>query len=156
MFSSSSSKQKKNVENDGADDTNLNLDLDKDFSLKNTLFGSNFSVNDLTFFETIGLSSSSRVRLVKSQDKKYYSLKMMKKSVVIKLKQIKHVSSEIYILSRLTFVFAPELHAVFQDENSLYLLSEYVSGGELFSHLRRQESFEPLVYQFYAVEISCK
>eukprot|EP00605_Chrysophyceae_sp_TOSAG23-4_P000233 GSChrysophyteH1.ASY1.ANO1.270.1 assembled CDS len=37
-------------------------------------------------------------------------------------------------------------------DSSIYLLMDYIPGGELFSHLRRQEFFEATQYQFYAPE----
>jgi protein kinase A len=35
------------------------------------------------------------------------------------------------------------------------MLLEYIPGGELFSHLRKQEFFDPILYKFYTVEIAC-
>jgi len=71
------------------------------------------------------------------------------------MQQLEHVRNEIQILSRLRCRFVPELKAVFQDENSVYIMSEYIPGGELFSHLRRAERFEMSIYQFFAVEVAC-
>jgi serine/threonine protein kinase len=79
----------------------------------------------------------------------------MKKSRIVKQGQLIHVQNEIHILSRLRSTFAIELKAVFQDENSLYLLLEYVPGGELFSHLRKNRILELPVYQFVTVEVVC-
>ena len=138
------------------DEDNVEDESDSDFSLKTTLFGPEFNIGSVEFCETIALCPLGRIRLVKSLiDKKYYTLKMMKKTSIVKLNQMQHTLDEIYILSRLRCVFVPELHAVFLDENSLYTLSEYVPGGELFSHLRRDEVFDHVIYQFYAVEVAC-
>ena len=146
--------KKENSGPEEADDAQIETDLD--FSLKTALFGPEFGIQSVEFLETIALCPVGRIRLVKSLiDKKFYTLKMMKKSLIVNLNQIQHTLNEIYILSRLRCVFVPELHAVFQDENSLYTLSEYVPGGELFSHLRREEIFDHVIYQFYAVEIAC-
>jgi serine/threonine protein kinase len=62
--------------------------------------------------------------------------------------------NEVIVLSNLTCNFVVELSAVFQDDNSLYLLMEYCAGGELFSHLRRNEKFPPDVAKFYALEVA--
>jgi serine/threonine protein kinase len=79
----------------------------------------------------------------------------MKKSRIVKLKQLEHVQNEIQILSRTRSTFVVNLKAVFQDDNSVYLLSEYIPGGELFSHLRRRHKFDFAVYQFFSVEVIC-
>ncbi len=44
---------------------------------------------------------------------------------------------------------------MFQDDNNLYLVLEYVSGGELFSHLRRKEKFDEETARFISVEVAC-
>jgi protein kinase X len=41
----------------------------------------------------------------------------------------------------------------FQDERNLYILLEFVQGGELFSHLRRAIRFTADVARFYAANI---
>ena len=48
-----------------------------------------------------------------------------------------------------------ELFAFFQDDNNVYMLMDYIPGGELFSHLRRQGKFSTVECQFFAVEIAC-
>ena len=48
-------------------------------------------------------------------------------------------------------------YAVFQDDNNLYLMMEFLSGGELFSHLRKNATLTddiaryatPLLYDLY-------
>jgi serine/threonine protein kinase len=44
--------------------------------------------------------------------------------------------------------------ALFQDDNNLYIMMEFVQGGEMFSHLRKQEKFDEDVAKFYAVEVA--
>lgn len=41
----------------------------------------------------------------------------------------------------------------FQDDRNLYMLLEYVIGGELFSHLRKAGRFTNDMTRFYAAEI---
>ena len=80
---------------------------------------------------------------------------IMKKSMIVHSNHFQHVLDEVQILSRLRCVFIPEIYALFLDESSMYTLSDYVAGGELFSHLRIQKVFEPILYQFYFIEIAC-
>lgn len=129
------------------------IDVNKDMTLK-ALFSEEFSLSNLDLLETLGTGTFGRVRLTKSlEDGRYYALKMMKKMRIAQLKQLEHVQNEVKIMSRVRCPFVVELYAVFQDDNNLYLLLEYIPGGELFSHLRRQQKFSPTVVQFYAAEI---
>jgi serine/threonine protein kinase len=129
--------------------------LEMDFSLK-TIFKPQFGLTDLDLLETIGTGTFARVRLARSVvDRKYYALKMVKKSRVVKFHQLEHLQNEVKILSRIRCPYVPELFAVFQDDVSLYILIEYIQGGELFSHLRRQVRFDFPQYQFVCVEIAC-
>ena len=45
-------------------------------------------------------------------------------------------------------------NAFFQDENSIYLLLDYVPGGELYSHLRKRKTFTEQLAKFYTIEIA--
>jgi protein kinase A len=84
----------------------------------------------------------------------YYALKMLRKTEVIKLKQIDHVRQERAILGDVSgFPFITNLLASFSDRDFLYLLLDYVPGGELFSYLRRYRRFDEQTAQFYAAEI---
>jgi serine/threonine protein kinase len=80
---------------------------------------------------------------------------MLKKSRIVKFNQLEHLKSEVKILSRNRCNFLPELYAVFQDDLTMYILMEYVPGGELFSHIRREVRFEFPQYQFVCVEVAC-
>jgi serine/threonine protein kinase len=93
--------------------------------------------------------------LIQKRSSQFFALKVLKKGKIVKLQQLSHVFNEVKILSRVRCPFVVELRAVFQDEHSLYLLTDYLPGGELFSHLRRRERFTPPEYQFYSVELVC-
>jgi len=80
------------------------------------------------------------------------ALKIIKKSEVIRLKQVEHVKAEKQILSSISHPFIVDLLASFQDEQRLYLLMEYVNGGELFSYLRREGRLPNDHAAFYAAE----
>merc|ERR1719188_2505905 len=77
----------------------------------------------------------------------------MKKSEVVRLKQVDHVKAETGILAQISHPFIVNLLAAFQDERRLFLLLEYVNGGELFSHLRKQGRLPEDDARFYSSEI---
>eukprot|EP01039_Chlorochromonas_danica_P017657 gene17657-21092_t len=115
----------------------LPVELNLDFSLK-TLFAADFGIKDLDLLQTVSTGVFGRTRLVRSlKDRNFYALKIMKKARIVKQGQLTHVQNEIKVMSRLRCQFIQELKGVFQDENSLYLVLEFIPGGELFSYLRR-------------------
>jgi len=85
---------------------------------------------------------------------KVFALKILRKSEVIKLKQIDHVRDERRILSDVAgHPFITTLITTFSDHDSLYMLLDYIPGGELFSYLRRHRRFPEEWAQFYVAEI---
>ncbi|KAK3311823.1 kinase-like domain-containing protein [Apodospora peruviana] len=85
---------------------------------------------------------------------KVYALKILRKTEVIKLKQIDHVRHEREILADVSgHPFITSLVASFSDHDFLYLLLDYIPGGELFSYLRKFRRFDEDMARFYAAEI---
>ena len=108
---------------------------------------------DIELLETLGTGTFGRVRLAKHMPVKYYAMKILKKAEVVRLKQVEHILSEKEILMSISHPFIVNLYKTFQDEKNLYMLLEYVPGGELFSHLRRAGRFPNETSRFYAAEI---
>jgi protein kinase A len=97
--------------------------------------------------------SKSHPKYAEEKDK-FYALKILRKTEVIKLKQIDHVRHERAILAEVTgHPFITSLSASFSDRDSLYMLLDYVPGGELFSYLRKFRRFDEPTARFYAAEI---
>lgn len=83
-----------------------------------------------------------------------FALKILRKTEVIKLKQIDHVRHERLILGDVAgHPFITNLITSFSDRDHLYMLLDYVPGGELFSYLRKFRRFEEQTARFYAAEI---
>ena len=96
------------------------------------------SLGDFQRIRTIGTGSFGRVFLViHSRTKLPYALKVLNKHQIIETRQLPHTINERKILSILKHPFMVHLVASFQDVTNLYLLMDYVPGGELFSILRR-------------------
>lgn len=60
----------------------------------------------------------------------------MKKADIIKLKQVDHIKSEVVILNSIEFPLLIKMNGMTQDDRYLYIVMEYVPGGELFTYLR--------------------
>jgi len=117
---------------------------------------SSLGVKSFTLGPTLGTGTFGRVRLVTythNSKPYYFALKMLKKTEIIRLKQVEHIKAEKSILSRINHPFIVNLYAAFQDEKNLFMLMEYVIGGELFSQLRKVGRFSNDTSRFYAAEI---
>lgn len=113
------------------------------------------SLSDFEVLRTLGTGSYGRVLLVKDLKLgQYYAMKRLKKAEIVRLKQVEHTNNErrlLHLVSGSPFIVS--LKTSFQDARYLYLLLEYVPGGELFGLLRRVQSLPHFVAQFYAAEI---
>jgi protein kinase A len=64
-------------------------------------------LSEYSMFDTLGTGSFGRVKLAKHKgSEKYYAIKIMKKQVIIKSKQVTHIMNEIRILSIMNHPFA--------------------------------------------------
>jgi protein kinase A len=66
-------------------------------------------------------------------------MKVLKKSEVVRLKQVEHTNNEKLILEQVQHPFLVNLWGTFQDSANLYMVMDYVVGGELFSILRKTQ-----------------
>lgn len=84
----------------------------------------------------------------------FFALKILMKSDIILKDQIINVRTERDILSNLNNPWIVHLHASFQDDTKLYLVLEYVAGGDLMTALIRQKIFPESTAKFFAGEIA--
>ncbi|KAK3935229.1 kinase-like domain-containing protein [Diplogelasinospora grovesii] len=118
------------------------------------------ALGDFYKIRTLGTGTFARVVLVRpavgteADRSKVYALKILRKTEVIRLKQIDHVRHERQILADVSgHPFVTNMLASFSDHDFLYILLDYVPGGELFSYLRRYRRFDEDTARFYAAEI---
>ncbi|KAI8334743.1 kinase-like domain-containing protein [Chlamydoabsidia padenii] len=111
-------------------------------------------LDDFHLLRTLGTGSFGRVLLTQSRhNHRYYAIKILKKSEVVRLKQVEHTNNEKLILENVCCPFVVNLWGTFQDDVFLYMVMDYVPGGELFSVLRRSKRFPDHVAKFYAAEV---
>jgi serine/threonine protein kinase len=125
------------------------------------------ALNSIKSKETLGTGTFGRVRLCEDPDLRkkleekemihsancFFALKIMKKSEVVRLKQVEHIRNEKEILMEVNHPFIVVMFTAFQNEANLFMLLEYIIGGELFTHLRKAGKFSNDHTRFYAAQI---
>lgn len=121
--------------------------------------GGSLRLTDFEVKGTLGTGTFGRVLLVRLRNSSQpstqncFAMKVLRKTEIVRLRQVEHVNAERYILSRVRHPFVVDLYATFQDSLNIYMLLSYVPGGELFTHLRRAQRFTPDVTRFYLANI---
>lgn len=97
-----------------------------------------YSLADFEILRTLGTGSFGRVHLVQSRhNQRFYAVKVLKKAQVVKMKQVEHTNDERKMLGEVKHPFLITLWGTFQDAKNLYMVMDFVEGGELFSLLRK-------------------
>lgn len=115
-----------------------------------------YSLEELDTVATVGTGTFGRVQLVKDKSSSnFFALKVMSIPDVIRLKQQQHVQNEKEVLQEVQHPFLVQLLWTSHDSKFLYMLMEFVPGGELFTYLRNRGRFSGTAGVFYSAEIVC-
>lgn len=89
-----------------------------------------------------------------SDNGQIFAMKVLQKATIVRnQKDTAHTKAERNILEAVKSPFICDLLYAFQTGGKLYLILEYLSGGELFMHLEREGMFMENVAKFYLSEI---
>jgi len=112
------------------------------------------SIDDFELLCVIGKGSFGKVlQVMKKDNKKIFAMKVLRKDTIRARNQVEHTKTERNILQRFRHPFIVELHYAFQTEDKLYMVLDFVNGGELFSHLKREKRFKEERAKLYAAEV---
>jgi CRP-like cAMP-binding protein/tRNA A-37 threonylcarbamoyl transferase component Bud32 len=112
--------------------------------------------SDLKAIAVLGSGTFGRVSLVQhKQSKAVYALKAMHKSSVVKHKQQSNVINEKKVMVACKHPYVLRLYQTYKDEKKLYMLLEFIQGGELFSvlHHAKGDGIPDKSAQFYGAGI---
>ncbi|KAI9762201.1 MAG: cAMP-dependent protein kinase catalytic subunit [Chaenotheca gracillima] len=114
-----------------------------------------YALPDFAILRTLGTGSFGRVHLVQSKhNQRFYAVKVLKKAQVVKMKQVEHTNDERRMLGMVKHPFLITLWGTFADSRNVYMVMDFVEGGELFSLLRKSQRFPNPVAKFYAAEVT--
>ena len=85
---------------------------------------------------------------------KLYAMKIIKKEMINQRNQQIHTRAERKILENMRCPFIVQLHYAFQSATRLYLIMDFMIGGELFFHLRKEKKFSEQRARLYAAQIT--
>lgn len=97
--------------------------------------------SDFEQLKVLGVGSYGKVLLVREKKTgKLFAQKQLKKaSIIIQSKTMERTMNEKSILESVSHSSIVTLYYAFQDAHKLYLILEYLDGGELFQHLQQEK-----------------
>ena len=108
---------------------------------------------DFETVQIIGKGAFGTVRLVRRKDTgQLFALKEMNKQVMIENKQAAHVRAERDVLAESDNPWVVNLYCSFQDADNLYLVMEYLAGGDMMGLLIKLDIFPEDMARFYVAE----
>lgn len=97
--------------------------------------------SDFEPIKVLGVGSYGKVLLVREiKTGQLFAQKQLKKaSIIIQSKTVERTMNEKTILGQVNHPSIVKLFYAFQDDSKLYLILEYLDGGELFQHLKLEK-----------------
>ena len=161
---SQSSKDKTEVLNVN-DNKNINNDLDsKEINLIETnnseesdqTLTVKVSYSDFQPLKLLGRGSFGEVLLVRLKATgRIYAMKILDKKVLKIKKQQNHTKTERDLMVKINCPFIVNIKSAFQDDTNLYLVSEFMQGGDMFFHMHDGQIiiFNNEKTKFYMIEL---
>ncbi|KAL2945217.1 Serine/threonine-protein kinase CBK1 [Bienertia sinuspersici] len=110
-------------------------------------------VDDFIHLSVIGKGAFGEVRLVREKKSgSIYAMKKLKKSEMLSRGQVEHVKAERNLLAEVASQYIVKLYYSFQDSDYLYLIMEYLPGGDMMNLLIREETLTEMVAKFYIAQ----
>ncbi|KAI8928294.1 kinase-like domain-containing protein [Entophlyctis helioformis] len=112
------------------------------------------SANDFELLKVVGRGSFGKVLQVRKKDTgRIYAMKVLVKKEIVERQEVQHTLSERNVLIQATSPFLVGLKYSFQTPEKLYLVLDYMNGGELFYHLQKETAFSEERAKFYVCEL---
>uniref|UniRef100_A0A7N8XZU6 Ribosomal protein S6 kinase n=1 Tax=Mastacembelus armatus TaxID=205130 RepID=A0A7N8XZU6_9TELE len=116
-------------------------------------------MENFELLKVLGTGAYGKVFLVRKNSGhdvgQLYAMKVLKKAAIVqKAKTTEHTRTERQVLEHIRqSPFLVTLHYAFQTQSKLHLILDYVSGGEMFTHLYQRDHFPEDAVRIYIGEI---
>ena len=112
------------------------------------------SIQDYESLAIIGRGAFGEVHVCREKKTdKIYAIKKIKKKILVLKNQIIHILNEQIFMSRAKSPWIVELKASFQEDEYLYLVMEYLPGGDLMNLLIKKDILTENEAKFYLSEL---
>jgi len=120
-----------------------------------TLSADTITLDSFEMLRVVGRGSYGKVLQVRKKDTgEILAMKVLHKSVVVNRSQVEHIQAERAILESIDHPFLIRLRFAFQTESKLFMIMQFMRGGEVFHHLKSKKTFDEDLARFYAAEIA--
>ncbi|XP_027349054.1 serine/threonine-protein kinase tricorner-like [Abrus precatorius] len=110
-------------------------------------------VDDFELLTMIGKGAFGEVRVCREKTTDHvYAMKKLKKSEMLRRGQVEHVRAERNLLAEVDSNCIVKLYCSFQDDDYLYLIMEYLPGGDMMTLLMRKDILTEDEARFYVGE----
>ncbi|GFS99789.1 hypothetical protein NPIL_55071 [Nephila pilipes] len=114
---------------------------------------SRLGVEDFEPLKVIGRGAFGEVRLVQKKDTGHvYAMKILRKADMLEKEQVAHVRAERDVLVEADHQWVVKMYYSFQDAMNLYLIMEFLPGGDLMTLLMKKDTLSEDCTQFYIAE----
>ncbi|XP_046390978.1 serine/threonine-protein kinase tricornered isoform X2 [Ischnura elegans] len=114
---------------------------------------SRLGVEDFEPLKVIGRGAFGEVRLVQKKDTGHvYAMKILRKADMLEKEQVAHVRAERDVLVEADHQWVVKMYYSFQDPINLYLIMEFLPGGDMMTLLMKKDTLSEECTQFYIAE----
>lgn len=120
-------------------------------------YSAKLTIDDFDLLKVLGKGSFGKVMLVKRKNdpnNNLYAMKTLRKAAIVKRNQLAHTTTERTILQSLHNPFLVHLCFAFQTPDKLYMVIDYMAGGEMFFWLKKDRRFSENRCRLYCAEIT--
>jgi serine/threonine protein kinase len=111
-------------------------------------------LDDFEILKLIGQGAYGSVKLVRCKlDGRPYAMKYLSTQLLQESDQLEQVMAERNVLTKSVHPFLVGAHYAFQTDAQVFLILDYVPGGELFARLKEEHRFDESRVRLYAAEI---
>ena len=141
------------------------IDLVKINNSQSDKNASKLTIEDFEIRRVLGTGGFGKVFLVSktsgAQKGNFYAMKVLKKAVIVRNKETKEIDQDINVhakmerdvLAAVRHPFIVDLKYAFQARSKVYLIMEYLAGGELFMQLQKERMLMEDTAIFYLSQI---